>query len=109
MKQADSVKHTGSHSDLGNSLNKIREDTKRLLDQIERLSIETERQIPLSEFGSQVAELRKRKGINQDNLALLADISISTLQKIESNKGNPTLKVMQSLGTALGMELWLTL
>lgn len=95
--------------DLTESLSSIKKDAKQLMAQIEQLAVDSQHYIPLSEFGTQVAEVRKRKGINQDDLALLANISISTLQKIEANKGNPTLKVMQSLGKALGIELWLSL
>lgn len=45
--------------------------------------------------------------ITQETLAELAGISLRTLKQFERGKGNPTLKTLSQLATALGMELTL--
>ena len=49
-----------------------------------------------------VKKLRKRRELSQDKLAKLANITLTTLVKIESGaNNNPTLKTLKSLADAL--------
>jgi len=60
----------------------------------------------MSTIGKNIKRLRQRKGISQDNLSKLADISLNTVVKIELDQSpNPTLETIQKLAKALGVSL----
>jgi len=49
-----------------------------------------------------IKRLRKQKGLSQDKLAKLADITPTTLVKIESGANdNPTIKTLKKIADAL--------
>ena len=49
-----------------------------------------------------IKRLRKQKGLSQDKLAKLADITLTTLVKIESGANdNPTIKTLKKIADAL--------
>ena len=48
---------------------------------------------------------RKALGITQQNLADMSEIAISTIKKIESGKGNPSLSTVEKIMDILGMEV----
>jgi transcriptional regulator with XRE-family HTH domain len=51
-----------------------------------------------------IKKIRKKKGISQDKLSKLADVTLTTLTKIESRiNTNPTVKTMQKIAKALGV------
>lgn len=51
-----------------------------------------------------IKKIRKKKGISQDKLSKLADVTLTTLTKIESGaNANPTVKTMQKISKALGV------
>jgi transcriptional regulator with XRE-family HTH domain len=53
-----------------------------------------------------IRELRNKKGISQEKLARLADVSYNTIVKIESGESkNPTFKTMTGIAKALGVSL----
>jgi len=53
-----------------------------------------------------IKKLRKKKGISQDKLAKLADVTVTTLVKIESGvNDNPTIKTLKKIADALGVSL----
>jgi len=53
-----------------------------------------------------IKKLRKKKGISQDKLAKLADVTLTTLVKIESGvNDNPTIKTLKKIADALGVSL----
>jgi len=54
---------------------------------------------------SQFKTRRKSLKVNQQTLAEIADISLSTLKRFESGKGNPRLSTLNKLADALGMDL----
>jgi len=54
---------------------------------------------------SQFKTRRKSLKVNQQTLAEIADISLSTLKQFESGKGNPRLSTLNKLADALGMDL----
>ncbi len=56
-------------------------------------------------FGKNIEERRKYLQIRQEDLAELCDISTKSIQKIENDKANPTLKLLQKILDVLGMEM----
>ena len=48
---------------------------------------------------------RKALGITQQDLADRSEIAISTIKKIESGKGNPSLSTVEKIMDILGMEV----
>jgi transcriptional regulator with XRE-family HTH domain len=57
-------------------------------------------------IGNNVRKLRKRRGISQEKLARLADISLNTLTKIESGFAKkPTIQTVVKLAKALNVSL----
>ena len=48
---------------------------------------------------------RKALGITQQDLADMSEIAISTIKKIESGKGNPSLSTIEKIMDILGMEV----
>lgn len=48
---------------------------------------------------------RKALGITQQDLADMSEIAISTIKKIESGKGNPSLSTDEKIMDILGMEV----
>jgi transcriptional regulator with XRE-family HTH domain len=57
-------------------------------------------------IGKNIKKLRQEKGISQDKLSKLADISLNTVVKIELDQSpNPTLDTIQKLAKALDVSL----
>lgn len=53
-----------------------------------------------------IKRLRKRKGMSQDKLAKLADVTHTTLVKLESGvNDNPTVKTLKKIANALEIGL----
>ena len=48
---------------------------------------------------------RKALGITQQDLSDMSEIAISTIKKIESGKGNPSLSTVEKIMDILGMEV----
>lgn len=59
----------------------------------------------MSELGTQIAILRKAKGLSQESLADAAKISLRTLQRIEKEENNPQGETIQRLAGALHVTL----
>jgi transcriptional regulator with XRE-family HTH domain len=59
----------------------------------------------IEELGSLIRERRKLLGINQPELADMAQISINTLYKLERGEANPSVKILNQLAEVLGLEL----
>jgi DNA-binding XRE family transcriptional regulator len=57
------------------------------------------------EMGNRVREVRIEKGLNQNELAIKAEISSRQLSDIELNKSNPTWKTMVKIAKALEVAL----
>jgi transcriptional regulator with XRE-family HTH domain len=56
----------------------------------------------ISTIGKNIKKLRKQKGLSQDRLSKLADISYNTVIKLESgNITNPSINTLQKLARAL--------
>lgn len=56
----------------------------------------------MSILGKNIKKLRQEKGISQDKLSKLADISLNTVVKLELDQSpNPTLETIQKIAGAL--------
>lgn len=56
----------------------------------------------MSNLGKNIKKLRQEKGISQDKLSKLADISLNTVVKLELDQSpNPTLETIQKIAGAL--------
>lgn len=56
-------------------------------------------------FGNRLREIRRAKGISQEDLALLADIDRSYMGRIERGEFNPTLTKIYQLAEALEIDV----
>ena len=57
------------------------------------------------EIGNIISARRKLLGINQHDLAQIAEVSIATVKDIERGKGNPSLKTIEKICVVLGLEI----
>src|SRR5512146_1950704 len=65
------------------------------------------------DLGLKVADLRQQKGLTQERLAELCEVSARTIQRIESGEVDPRAYTLHCLGEALEFDfgnenLWLT-
>jgi transcriptional regulator with XRE-family HTH domain len=60
-------------------------------------------------FFTNVLRLSEEQGLNKNDLAIEAGISVSFLSDLTNGKGNPSLKIMQGIADALGTSLALLL
>jgi len=57
-------------------------------------------------IGENIKKIRKKRGFSQDKLSKLADVTHTTLAKIESGKNdNPTVKTLLKISKALNVGL----
>ena len=57
-------------------------------------------------LSKRIRELRNKKGLSQEKLARLADVSYNTIVKIESGESkNPTFRTMAGIAKSLGISL----
>lgn len=60
----------------------------------------------MSNISKTLRKLRGQKGLTQEKLARLADVSNNTVIKIEAGKNqNPTLETLKRLAKALGISV----
>lgn len=60
----------------------------------------------MSNLGKNIKKLRQEKGISQDKLSKLADISLNTVVKLELDQSpNPTLETMSKIANALAVKI----
>jgi DNA-binding XRE family transcriptional regulator len=52
-----------------------------------------------------IRQLRKERGLSQAKLAVMADMDPATLNRLEQGKGNPNLKTLERVASALGVEV----
>jgi transcriptional regulator with XRE-family HTH domain len=52
-----------------------------------------------------IKERREMLQVTQEMLAALSGVGLRTLKQFESGKGNPTVKTINKLANALGLEL----
>jgi len=57
-------------------------------------------------IGQSIKKYRKKKGLSQDKLCKLADVTHTTLAKIESGaNNNPTIRTLKKIADALEVSL----
>lgn len=57
-------------------------------------------------LGENIKKYRKKKELSQDKLAKLADITLTTLVKIETGSNiNPTIKTLKKISDALQVSI----
>ena len=57
-------------------------------------------------LGENIKKYRKKKELSQDRLAKLADITLTTLVKIETGSNdNPTIKTLKKIAGALEVSI----
>ena len=60
----------------------------------------------MSTISKNIRKLREQKGISQDRLSKLADISLNTIAKLELNETqNPTIETLQKIAKALDVKI----
>ena len=58
----------------------------------------------VTEFGRNVRELRKAKGLSQEDLEGLTGLKRSYISDMERGTRNPTLKAVERVAAALGVK-----
>jgi transcriptional regulator with XRE-family HTH domain len=57
-------------------------------------------------FAKRIRDLRNKKGLSQEKLARLANVSFTTVVKIESGESkHPTIQTMAGIAKVLGISL----
>lgn len=60
----------------------------------------------MSTIGKNIKRYRQDKGLSQDKLSKLADLSLNTVVKIELDESpNPTIETIQRIAKALGVSV----
>lgn len=60
----------------------------------------------MSTIGKNIKQLRQEKGLSQDRLSKLADLSLNTIVKIELDESpNPTIETIQKIAKALDVSV----
>jgi transcriptional regulator with XRE-family HTH domain len=77
---------------------------KKLEENPEYLEVEKNLK-PLFDLADEVLSLRLQKGWSQSELARRAKTKQANISKLESGLANPTVKSLQKIGKALGVEL----
>lgn len=61
---------------------------------------------PQSEIARNIKNVRQEKGISQDRLSKLADLSLNTVVTVESGTNpNPTIETLSKIAKALGVRV----
>ncbi|WP_243860508.1 helix-turn-helix domain-containing protein [Flavobacterium poyangense] len=66
--------------------------------------IYTKDQEYLTKFGKHLKKMREEKGMSQEELANLAEVSLPQITRIERGVINPTICTIKSLAIGLGIE-----
>ncbi|HEY7328761.1 MAG TPA: helix-turn-helix transcriptional regulator [Gemmataceae bacterium] len=61
--------------------------------------------LTIMSFGERLKELREAAGLSQDKLARAADLSTSTVAKMEQRAIDPSWSTVQALARALGVSV----
>ena len=60
----------------------------------------------MSTIGKNIKQYRQDKGLSQDKLSKLADLSLNTVVKMELDESpNPTIETIQRIAKALGVSV----
>jgi transcriptional regulator with XRE-family HTH domain len=61
--------------------------------------------VATTRFGERLAALRRRAKLTQESLAKLADLTVSTVRKLEQTDAEPSWATAKALAVALGVSL----
>ncbi len=61
-------------------------------------------QLNFDDIGEKIRKERKKRGITQESLSEMADISTQHLSRIERNVRKPSLETVHRIASALGVE-----
>lgn len=68
--------------------------------------IEASNEKPISKIGGNIKKYRQAKGISQDRLSKLADLSLNTVVNVESGANpNPTIDTLIKIAKALDVDV----
>ena len=56
-------------------------------------------------IGARLKDERKKRGLQQEELAEISNVAIKTIGQIENFKGNPTLKTIDKLAKVFDIRL----
>jgi len=57
-------------------------------------------------IGNNIRSLREKRGISQDRLSKIADLSLNTIVKIESGRNpNPTIKTLSRIAKSFNVKV----
>jgi transcriptional regulator with XRE-family HTH domain len=57
-------------------------------------------------IGKNIRDLRKKRGISQDRLSKLADLSLNTIVNIEAGRNpNPTIQTLSKIARSFGVKV----
>jgi len=59
----------------------------------------------MTEIGKKIKEIRKKKGLSQEDLAESAKVNLRTIQRIENNENKPRGKTLKLIFDALNIEV----
>lgn len=60
----------------------------------------------MTNIGKNIKKFREKKGISQDRLSKLADISLNTIAKLELIENtNPTIETLEKIAKALDIKI----
>jgi len=60
----------------------------------------------MSTIGKNIKRFRQDKGLSQDKLSKLADLSLNTVVKMELDESpNPTIETLQKIAKSLGVSV----
>ena len=65
----------------------------------------TEKELYLSKLGKRIAELRKEKGLSQNELSYIIDCDKPNYRKIEKGKRNVTVGTLLKISEALEISM----
>jgi transcriptional regulator with XRE-family HTH domain len=57
------------------------------------------------DLGSRIKQLRRQKGLTQDDLAEAAGIDSKSISRLENNRFNPALDTLENLAVALNIQI----
>jgi transcriptional regulator with XRE-family HTH domain len=59
----------------------------------------------LTQLGSRIREIRLKKNMSQNDLAIECDFEKSSLSRIESGQANPTMRTLLRISKALDVHI----
>ena len=59
----------------------------------------------LKQIGKNIADLRRKKGMSQLDLAVKCEVQELTISRIENGRTNPTVRTLLKIAKALGVPL----